>query len=841
VVTSSVSIVPQTGETHAKTQHSRYGEKGRYVVERVSARRPPELLAPAGGPDAFRAAINNGADAVYLGLGSLNARRGAENFTSQTLADACRYAHIRDSRVYLTANVLVLPDEMAGALELVDQAWVSGIDAVIVQDLGLLRVLRKVMPHVRVHASTQMNAHNTPTVAELGRLGVSRVTLARETSVEEIARFVSDTDVEIESFVHGALCMCYSGQCLLSSLIGARSANRGMCAQPCRLAYDLIDKSGRALATQGGHLLSPKDLAGITLLPQLVHAGVAALKIEGRMKSPEYVALVTGVYREALDRAVASADAFVVRDGEQRVLEEAFSRGFTQSYLLGERGNAMMSYRRPNNRGVSIGRVAAVSGDTATIALETQVEAEDTIEFWTGRGRFAQRVGELEYASALHASAPAGTRATVRVRETVRAGDRVFRVANASLLAAARRTFSAKASGPPVPLVFKVRLLLGQPLRIEVCDASGRCGHAEGPVVDKARTKSVTVEDVMEHVGRLGSTPFTAASWDVELSPGVGLGFSQLHAVRREALDSYENRILHRWTIRKRSHPRLPRSDARSSRRSTSARRHARSLLAAAFEDPARAPLAMRAGADEAHVPVYALGHHGSVEPGFTPVLPRILHDRETARATRFLEEGGRVVVANLGMARTARDAGARVEAHWALNTMNPWTAAALADIGADLIWLSPELSGRQIATIADGTQVTLGVAVYGRQEVMVTEHCILMSEGECHQQCATCPRRAEVRFLKDKKGYRFPVVTDPTGRSHLYNAVPLDLVGSIPELLEAGVRAFRLDFTIESGDEVERVTEQVRRVLDTAQTGDVSAEPVVQPATTGHYFRGVR
>ena len=369
-------------------------EAGACVIDKSGTRPAPELLAPAGGPEAFRAAVNNGADAVYLGLGSLNARRGAENFTPRTLADACRYAHVRGSKVYLTANVLVLPSEMQSALELVDEAWTAGVDAVIVQDLGLMRALRRVMPYVRIHASTQLNAHNSPTIAELERLGVARVTLARETSIEEIAQFTAQGAIEVESFVHGALCMCYSGQCLLSSLIGARSANRGMCAQPCRLPYDLTDDA-RSLASEGQHLLSPKDLAGISLLPRLVEAGVAALKIEGRMKSPEYVALVTGVYREALDRAIAAPAAFDVRDGERHVLEEAFSRGFTQSYLLGERGNAMMSYRRPNNRGVPLGRVLDVRAGSATIAFELQADAEDTIEFWTASGRFAQRIGEV--------------------------------------------------------------------------------------------------------------------------------------------------------------------------------------------------------------------------------------------------------------------------------------------------------------------------------------------------------------------------------------------------------------------------------------------------------------
>lgn len=803
----------------------------------------PELLAPAGSPLAFRAAVNNGADAVYLGLGKLNARRSAENFSVETLADACRFAHLRGVKVYLTANVLVLSDEMADALNLIDEAWAVGVDAVIVQDLGLLRALSASLPYVRVHASTQINAHNSATIDELGRLGVFRVTLARETSTSEISRFVASSPVEVESFVHGALCVSYSGQCLLSSLIGARSANRGMCAQPCRLPYELLDESGRALAAEGAHLLSPKDLAGLAVLPDLVATGVAALKIEGRMKSPEYVALVTGVYRAALDRAAAAAaagDAFEVRDAERQVLEEAFNRGFTSAYLEGESGNAMMSYRRPNNRGVLIGRVAATTAGRATIALDSAVESGDAIEFWTAKGRFAQRVGPLEYGDAAHAAAPAGVRASIAVEGMTRSGDRVFRVANASLLAAARRSFSAQDSGHKIPLTLRVRLKLDAPLHVEVIDALGRSGSAQGGVVEAARTKGVTAEDAMEHVGRLGATPYSPAAWDIELSPGAGVGFSELHRVRREALEAYESAVLAPWAQRKRARPDVPKAAAHAGRRRSGP------WLIASVERLEFAEVALAAGADAVHVPVWELGGRSRADldalgERLVPLVPRVIHDREMPQTEKLLVGARRVVVGNLGMLSKVARSGSSVEAHWGLNAVNQWTVAALGDLGASLVWLSPELSGRQIAAVAGSSRVAAGVSVYGRQEVMVTEHCILMSEGECDRACGSCTRRVSARYLRDRKGYRFPVTTDPLGRSHLYNAVPLDLVMELPGLLDAGVASFRLDFTVESAEEVSRVVSQVRRALDSIRVGEPLLEPVVQPATTGHYFRGVR
>lgn len=793
----------------------------------------PELLAPAGGPDALRAAVANGADAVYLGMDTLNARRGAENFTSETLQDACRFAHLRGVRVYLTANIALLPDELHDAVSLIAGAWAAGVDAVIVQDLGLLRVLRDAMPQVRVHASTQMNTHSASTIETLADRGVRRVTLARETSLDEIGALCAAArpyGVEVESFVHGALCMCYSGQCLLSSLIGGRSANRGLCAQPCRLSYELVDEAGRALAVPGAHLLSPKDLAGISALTELVATGVASLKIEGRMKSAEYVALVTGVYRAALDRALAAPDEYAVREGERSVLEEAFSRGFTDDYLRGERGNDMMSYRRPNNRGVPIGRVSAVEPGRATVGLDSSLDAEDTIEVWTSRGRFAQPAGPLRFDGSEHVSAPAGKTVSIAVSEPVGAGDRVFRVRNAALAAAAARTFADPAETAPIELAFDVRVVAGRPLRVAVTDASGRHAAATGPVVERARTKAVTAEEVIEHVGRLGNTPYRSSGWSVDLSPDVGIGFSALHRVRREALAAYEDSVLAEWARpaaasvsvppvgRRRDLPVAPR-------------------IVAAVSDLATAQACLAAGADACHVPSWAVSDATAVDDGVVLSLPRICHDREA----HLCAAGGgkRVVAGTLGSLAQAAHTGVTVEAHWSLNALNAQAVAELAEMGASFVWLSPELSAAQVAEIASAAPVPVGTALIGRQELMVTEHCILMAEGPCGERCDSCTRRTMPRSLKDRKGYRFPVVTDPTGRSHLYNSVPLDLTHALPQLLDARLDALRLDLETESAEAAASEVRRARGALEAARAGQaVDKRP---DTTSGHYFRGVR
>ncbi|WP_235815085.1 peptidase U32 family protein [Olsenella massiliensis] len=323
----------------------------------------PELLAPAGSPEAFNAALAAGADAIYCALGSdFNARRGARNFTYQTFEAACRAAHLAGARVYVTVNVVIRTEELPRALALVRTAWLLGADAFIVQDWGLMAELRERYPQLELHVSTQANVHDARGVAWCRALGVSRVTLSRELSVAEIARIARE-GVELEGFGHGALCFCYSGTCLMSSLAGDRSANRGLCAQPCRLPYDLVDARGQVVSAPGRRLpLCPKDYCTMDDLGRLARAGLSSLKIEGRMKSPDYVHAVASAYRLQLDDLAAGREPDeAARSARLTRLRRAFNRDFTNSYLDGRSDDDMMSYERSNNRGELVGSVTASS------------------------------------------------------------------------------------------------------------------------------------------------------------------------------------------------------------------------------------------------------------------------------------------------------------------------------------------------------------------------------------------------------------------------------------------------------------------------------------------------
>ena len=815
-----------------------------------------ELLAPAGNPTCLHAAVQAGADAVYLGLGSFNARRGADNFTLKTLREGCDYAHLRGVRIYLTLNTVIMDSEFEQALECARQAWRAGVDAFIVQDIGVASELSRTLPQARLHISTQMNTHNLAGIAAAARLGAARITLARELSLEEVAEcaaYARELGMEVETFAHGALCVCYSGQCLMSSLIGGRSANRGMCAQACRLPYTLHNRAVRKdLPAPGEYLLSPRDLCTIDILKPLIESGAASLKIEGRMKAPEYVYAVVKTYRTVLDRIYAGGSPEATEE-ERRVLAEAFSRGFTTAYLERERGNGMMGYTRPNNRGVSCGRVGKVSENAAYLKSEKHLNPGDILEIWTGKGRATIALDEIKIASQGMVRIPLDR--SRRDHRAVNAGDRVFRVKDASL------AFIDDASEPRVPVQGRAIVREGQPFevrfdaRVEFADEVRTfSATAFGDAVEAARTKAVTADEIGAHVDRMGQTPFALASMDVELGEGVGIGFSQVHRVRAEALETLEAVMLSSYRDRKLA--------KLAEREALPVSRAHRCTVCAWVTNPACARAAKRAGAQTLYVPAlnYKRGealiagqrNSAAEQMGYPKqcviALPTVDHDiiestREFERGIdvwEYAKPGKPLFVDSLGALQRAVELGAKVEAGPHLPIANKAALAYAAELGAERVWLSPELTLQQIGDLGlDGSPVPLGLAIIGTQELMITEHCLLMSQGPCNEDCDACPRRKSPHYLKDRKDFEFPVVTDCLGRSHLYNSVQLDVAHALPELIHAGISAVMVDTTLLNAEQTAQAVGRVVHAVDLAKR-DAGTVSKPAAATSGHLFRGV-
>ncbi|HIY50502.1 MAG TPA: DUF3656 domain-containing protein [Candidatus Olsenella avicola] len=828
----------------------------------------PELLAPAGGPEPFNAALAAGADAIYCGLGNdFNARRGAHNFDDESFSAACRRAHLAGTRVYVTVNVAIATEEMPRVLELVRRAWELGADAFIIQDWGLMAEIRRRWPEVETHVSTQANVHDARGVAWCRDVwGVDRVTLSRELSLEEISR-ISREGVELECFGHGALCFCYSGVCLMSSLAGGRSANRGLCAQPCRLPYDLVDEDGRVMeipgvATQGlpeknrgvggTRLLCPKDYCTVDRLAEMRDAGVGSLKVEGRMKAPDYVLSVVGAYREALDALASGSDDEGAVAARRRRLKRAFNRDFTESYLWGRSDNDMMSYERSNNRGEIVGEVTGSraledsvvrrgggNGGRERMRRHTRADVDVLLSAPVGAGDLLEVRPADDPTQFLTVNAPAdaaaGETVTCRAARPMPAGSLVRVIRSQRALDEAARV-ADKDVVRRRPVRVRVVARLGKPFSVELSCADGSASaRAEGFVVEAARTKAVTAEDLMEHVGRMGQSPFAPVEWDVELDPGCGMGFSAVHRVRAEACRLLEEALLAPYSSRRLDRGTVPLSSSSLDKGTVPL---SSPEVCALVVTPECAEAALAAGATRVYAPADELSE-GAWPEGVVPWLDEVCREADHARLDPWVREGEPVAVGNVSELALAAERGAAAEVRSCVPVHNVSALRALEAAGAQGVWLSPELTLDEVCALAREASVPVGLSVIGRERVMTSEHCVLQALGRCVHDCRRCGLRRRRLSLRDIDGRELPVRTDVNGRSRIWSARPLDATPQAAELLAAGVSRLMVDAQLMGATETRSAVERTVRAVEAARAGRRPA-PRMNGATSGHLFSGI-
>lgn len=727
-----------------------------------------ELLAPAGTPDALRAAIAAGADAVYVGLGAFNARAANGGFSLAELSSACVLAHAHGARVYVTLNVYVRDDELGDAVALAGSALAAGADALIVADMGLIARIRAALPDAELHLSTQAGAQCAAAVDFAARdLGVERVTCARELSVAELAELCA-TGVEIEAFCHGAICICYSGACSYSALMRGRSANRGDCTQPCRLAYELQDGSGAVLAggawergraaeeqvmrPDGDRLLCPRDYLGIRHIAEMLEAGVSAFKIEGRMKSPDYVYNVVRCYREALDAALAGRPLGDVElDGLEACLARSFSRGFTSGYLEGGHaaaGSDLMSVERAINQGLRAGHVVEPRYEGALVAFDCEVAAGDMLEIRSTPGPDAPAdVPKRWPIVPCPRDVASGEEVLIPCKRKVEAGSAVHVVRSASTI------LEAEAA---------VREMREEEVRLAAAESEGVAPEA-------------CLEASEAGAGREG---IAVSELGVDCASAEPARFA--HARRRR-----EN--------------------------------------GATGEPGAGGACTVEPGTVEPGAGGACKSPHTAVDLGEVCRL----EDLEGVRAAceRVVRgEAPAVVVRNIGQIPTVRAAGVPWEVGSPLQVWNAETSRVLVRLGARRVWLPEELTMEDLASVraqmedpASGDPATEGpapgelasarmhcagaagassaesaesphaverhpgdivdIAADGSTPLMITEHCLLTAEGPCSNNCLTCPRRlasqAGDRFLveldRKSSGARLTVRVDEKGRTRLY------------------------------------------------------------------------
>ncbi|MGE5561211.1 MAG: DUF3656 domain-containing U32 family peptidase [Chloroflexota bacterium] len=839
----------------------------------------PEILAPAGSWDAFVAAVERGADAVYLGGKEFNARQSAANFDRSELERAVEYAHLRGVRLCVTVNTLLADSELAAAMDYVYWLYERAVDAVIVQDLGLARLIKQTLPAMEVHGSTQMTVHNLEGVRYLERLGLDRVVLARELSLREINRITAEARIGVEMFIHGALCISYSGQCLFSSLVGGRSGNRGRCAQPCRMPYELYGPRGLASAA-GKHLLSPRDLCLIDRLPDLVAAGVRAFKIEGRLKRPEYVATVVGAYRRALDRVLAG-DSSPLPPDERWRLTQIFNRGFTTGHLDGNPGSDLMSYDRPHNRGIAIGTVVSGGAGRITVRLTGALAAGDGIVIPA-----AGDEGEGTTITALFrdgeriAAAAAGDVVSFAFRARAKAGDAVWKTADAALLAEAAQAYRSGRMSRKLPLSAKVQALVGQPLKLWLVDPDGHKVQADSrtPLTEAIR-QPLTRDTLVDKLGRLGNTPFAVTSWKIELQGDAMLPLSELNDTRRRAVESLTAARLAAYR-----RPPVERAEFEAALDVLLA---VPAAVPSAHTGPtapvaAAAPLlTVRAGGEAAARAALAAGaDRVYYDPAFPPLggRPVVITAAEAfATAAALTAEYGRPVIVagprirrgaawtppagqgmlvrNLGDLEAALSASAArpLVADFTLNVFNAQALRLLAEQGVDSVTLSVELTMDQLQTLSQAGGPDREAIVHGSLPLMVSEYCPVGAVAGNRSEFSSCGqpcRQGEFR-LRDRVGHMLPLASLPGCLCEIYNPMELCLLEDLATLLATGVAAVRVEGQRYSPETVARVVAIYRQHLDraVAHGRQYRADPEAVAELTalhsgkltkGHYYRGV-
>ena len=806
-----------------------------------------ELLAPAGTMENFMAALESGADAIYLGGKVFNARAHAANFGIDELREAVRLAHILDVSVYVTVNILIGDTELKDLEQYIKDLDSIGVDAIIVQDLAVAEIAKRVAPNIHLHGSTQMTAATLDAVRFYESLGFTRVVLARELSLKEIQHICKHCKAEIEVFVHGALCVCYSGQCLMSSFIGGRSGNRGACAQPCRLPYELLDSKGESvLPKHEAYLLSPKDLNYSEHMNELVAAGVTSFKVEGRMKKVSYVRQVIGTYREILDEAS-------IHENQRKALASGFNRGFSTAYLEDTVGRQMMTVVAPNHQGKPIGESYTKKGEVY-LSLTEPIEQGSLVKILQSNGSVTYYTVDDEWtcvSDTLYKGRPA---------EGLAVGQLYLASTPKNTKSRGLQEFTRKYD-------MSVYLSVG---------SNGETNYTElTAILDSGLSVTVTneyvpaiankvptsLEKVTEQLGRLGNTLFRLSYVDIPDGPYMWPA-SVLNALRRDAVTALETALIthhvESWQAlqvtgdvdydfkaqHELSYDTCP-------------------MISARVDEIEGVKAAISGGAqkivfggDRLSRTPYALSIYDEVarlcaqsDVICTFATPRVVKDDEVEAYKHTLEA---IVQAHpdsisihvpqaLLWLRELGYTGA-IEADTGLNIFNTPTLHFWEQLHISCVNPSQELTLKQITELAKHSHVPIETMIHGYTEMMISEYCAIASfvgtgsKVNCPMSCVK-----ESYSLKDRKGEIFPIRTDPYCRMHIMNSHEMDMRAYVPMLLQKGISILRVDGRHMKPSYVKDIVSQYVGIA----TGTMEAPPKKidsqgESITRGHYFRGI-
>lgn len=777
-----------------------------------------ELLAPAGSFESLIAAVQSGADAIYLGGSKFSARAYANNFDDEQMIKAVEYCHDYGVKVYITINTLLKDKEIKEALEYAKFLYRIGVDALIIQDTGLVYLIKKCIPEFEIHASTQMSIHNGEGALLLKNLGFQRIVLSRELSIQDIDYISKDLGIETEVFVHGALCVCYSGQCLMSSILGGRSGNRGRCAQTCRLPYTLYGKNTKV--ERDGYIMSPKDICTIENIKELIESGTSSLKIEGRMKRPEYVAGVVSIYRKAIDSYYNNTEFNL--EEEKRKLTQLFNReGFSKAYLLGNVGKDMMAYKTPRNTGVYLGK----ANKDGSILLKEPIGLKDGIRIEEG----GFTVSKILLDGKEVEKADIGD--VVKLKPSnYKANDLLYRASDNELLMELSQYYKHPYE-KKIPVKANFTFKVGSPMVIGA-NFNDEVFYAEGEVVQEALKKPLDKEKVIKNICKAGDTALKVEEIEFLHFEDGFVPVSSINEIRRNLIEQIENRI-------KEKNKRVLKDISSENIEATYAEQNMPNLMVT-LQRAEQLKAAEELNIENVAVNIFNMRGNVDLEniniKNLYLKVPNIIRDKEIDKVALEIEKNLHrikgIITGNMGIIN--RFLGKTViYGDYKNNVLNTFAHRFFSE-KINGMYLSAELNRSELLNIGKKSpENSCGVVIYGRYELMVSEYCPIGSiyggkskKENCKGACAK-----DTYLLRDRKGEEFILDVDKSCRSYIYNSVPVNLYPYINELKKNNINAFRIDFITEDYNEV-------KEILSGFINGTLGNED--KKYTRGHYKRGI-
>lgn len=732
-----------------------------------------ELLSPVGDFECLKAAVQSGANSVYLGTSLFNARASASNFGKVELKEAIKYAKLRNVKINFTLNTLIKDEEFDDAISIVKYIYSLGVDSIIVQDLGLAKYIINNFPDIDVHASTQMTIHNLQGVLALERLGFKRVVLSRELSLSEIEYICQNSNIEIEAFVHGALCISYSGQCLFSSTIGGRSGNRGRCAQPCRLPYDLIDENSNVV--DSGYLLSPRDLCSLKYIPELINAGVKCFKIEGRMKTPEYVSVVTRIYRKYIDLALSN-NPYVIDDADIKMLMQVFNRGGFSSGNFEDDENVSYVYKeKPNNIGLYIGNVSSFNPQKGLITFKTTEDLEigDTISLEKEEHKYT--ITELMKDGNNISHATAKNIITIgRMKGNISLGNKIYKLTSKPFSKSVREFYNQE--NVKIPLSCKITIKKNQPVTLDVTSLDDGIYFSMSVLktldvipID-AITNPLSEKRVVEQISRTTNTMFEFKNIYVDLDDNCYLPkISAINILRRDCLAELENLVINRFERT------IPNDTKSYNLDKPSSKFSGISLLLNELNPDF--DYSNLSKVDRLYIPLKYFEKKNlkstisdlSKKFNLYIYMPTIIKDNYRNiiynSLDKYIEDYNikGIVVSNISSIHSLSKYLGKLNliGNYTLNVFNSNTINELSLHEFNMVNLSPELDKTTLTNLIKKSNLPTELLVYGRLPIMNMGYCLLGHSNKCYPTCKTACISNSKYFLKDRLGYKFRVLPD--------------------------------------------------------------------------------